>query len=390
MKKPLIISLLFIVLMLFFGRIQFTQVGQATDQDTLEVKALVLSTNDSKIVQTGISRIGSQLLLIEILEGSFKGQKITADNGLLGKLELDNYYKPGDKVIAALLVKDNKILAAKAIDLYRQDWQIVLFALFVLCLICYAGIIGIKSLLSFIASLFIIWELLIPGLLSGKHPLLLTTLILTLLTAIIIFAVAGFTKKGLAAFAGTMGGLLLTVLITQFFGDKLALGGMTQPYAETLLYSGHLDLNMKLVFYSAIILGASGAAMDIAMDVAAAMEEIKIKKPDIGMKELIQSGFNVGRAVIGTMTTTLLLAYSGGYLSLLMLFMSKNSSLVRMINLKIVSAEIMRTVVGSIGLVLVAPLTAIIAGWIYSSQFNLRVTGKADSSGSPETLAEEG
>ncbi|WP_276717184.1 YibE/F family protein [Caloranaerobacter azorensis] len=115
------------------------------------------------------------------------------------------------------------------------------------------------------------------------------------------------------------------------------------------------------------MIGASGAAMDIAMDVAASMEEIKIKKPDIQRKELIQSGFNIGRAVIGTMTTTLLLAYSGGYLTLLMLFMTKNSSLIRIINLKIVSAEIMRTLVGSIGLVLVAPITAIVAGWIFTS-----------------------
>jgi uncharacterized membrane protein len=131
-----------------------------------------------------------------------------------------------------------------------------------------------------------------------------------------------------------------------------------------------MDLNMQHIFYAAIIMGASGAAMDIAMDVCASMEEIKKKKPDIDRKTLIQSGFNVGRAVIGTMTTTLLLAYSGGYLTLLMLFMSKNTSFARMINLKIVAAEIMRTIVGSIGLVLVAPITAIVAGFVFSYDFS--------------------
>jgi uncharacterized membrane protein len=122
---------------------------------------------------------------------------------------------------------------------------------------------------------------------------------------------------------------------------------------------------MLEVFYAAIIIGASGAAMDIAMDVSASMKEIVEKKPEISEKELIKSGFNVGSAVIGTMTTTLLLAYSGGYLTLLMLFMTKNSSFLRIINLKIVSAEIMRTLIGSIGLVIVAPITALIAGNIY-------------------------
>jgi uncharacterized membrane protein len=128
---------------------------------------------------------------------------------------------------------------------------------------------------------------------------------------------------------------------------------------------------MKHIFYAAVVIGASGAAMDIAMDVAASMAEIKSKKPNIEMKELIESGFTVGQAVIGTMTTTLLLAYSGGYLTLLMLFMTKNSSLNRILNFKMVSAEILRTLTGSIGLVLVAPITAFLAGWIYCTEFSI-------------------
>ena len=139
---------------------------------------------------------------------------------------------------------------------------------------------------------------------------------------------------------------------------------MTQAFAETLLFSGNTSLNMRDIFFSAVVIGASGASMDIAMDVSASISEIKIKRPDIGPIELIKSGFNVGKAVIGTMTTTLLLAYSGSYLPLLMLFMVQNSSFSRILNLKIVSAEIMRTLVGSIGLVLVAPLTAVFAGFI--------------------------
>ena len=104
--------------------------------------------------------------------------------------------------------------------------------------------------------------------------------------------------------------------------------------------------------------------MDIAMDIAAAMDEIRLKKPDITPRELIRSGFTVGRQVIGTMTTTLLLAYSGGYLTLLMVFRVKDPSFMRMINLKIVSAEILRTLIGSIGLVMVAPITALLGGLI--------------------------
>jgi uncharacterized membrane protein len=111
-----------------------------------------------------------------------------------------------------------------------------------------------------------------------------------------------------------------------------------------------------------VLLGASGAAMDIAMDVSVSMNEIKLKRPDIAMWELVQSGFNVGRMVIGTMATTLLLAYSGGYLTMLMVFVSQGTSFTRIINMKLVAAEIFRILIGSIGLLMVAPVTAIIAG----------------------------
>ncbi len=339
--------------------------------NTIEVKAEIVETDNSDMIQSGVSRIGFQITKIKILEGKYKGKIIEAGNELVGAREFDNYFKPGDKIIAAIYIKEGKICGAKAVEYFRQNWEFALFALFILCLILYARFIGLKALLSFVASLYLIWTYLIPGLLEGKNPLILATIVLTMLSAIIIFSIAGFTRKGIAAFGGTICGLLLTVGLTLFFGSKLALYGMTQAFASTLLFSGYSHLNMQYIFYAAIIIGASGAAMDIAMDVAASMAEIKLKKPDIDMKELVQSGFNVGRAVIGTMTTTLLLAYSGGYLTLLMLFMTKNSSFGRILNLKIVASEIMRTLVGSIGLVLVAPLTAIFAGWILCTDIKL-------------------
>jgi uncharacterized membrane protein len=344
----------------------FLNINSKDREGNVEVKAIVLDTDNSDMIQAGISKIGFQILQVRIIEGKYQGEEISASNNLLGKLDIDNYYKEGDKIVVALLEKNNQIISAKAIDIYRQNWELVLFILFVVLLVWYAGYTGVKALFSFIASLYLIWSFLIPGLLEGKNPLLLSSLILLLLSALIIFAVAGFNKKGLAAFVGTISGLAITIAITVFFGNRLGLMGMTSPFAETLLFSGHLDLDMKDIFYAAIVIGASGAAMDIAMDIAASMEEIKLKKPDIKRKELIQSGFNVGRAVIGTMTTTLLLAYSGGYLTLLMLFMTKESTLSRMLNFKMVSAEILRTLTGSIGLVLVAPITAFFAGWIYS------------------------
>lgn len=357
---------LFIIIMLFLLLQESSKKNKDVD-NILEIKAKVLKVDNRNLVQSGITQLGSQILNIKILDGKYKGKKINAVNNLLGDKEIDNIYEKGNIIIVTLMEKNGEIVDAKANDMYRQGWEIVLFLIFIMCLLLYAKMIGLKAIFSFIASLYILWCFLIPNLLNGKEPIVYATITIILLSAIIIFSIAGITKKGISAFIGTIAGEILTIVITIFFGEKLKLYGMTSPHASTLLFSGHLDLNIRHIFYGAIMLGASGAAMDIAMDVAASMEEIKLKKPNITTKELIQSGFNVGRAVIGTMSTTLLLAYSGGYLTLLMLFKTKNVNLIRIINMKIVSAEIMRTLVGSIGLVLVAPLTAIVAGIIYTN-----------------------
>jgi Predicted multitransmembrane protein len=105
--------------------------------------------------------------------------------------------------------------------------------------------------------------------------------------------------------------------------------------------------------------------MDIAMDVSASMNEIIEKKPDVSRKEIVTSGFTVGRAVIGTMTTTLLLAYSGGCTAMLMIFIGQGLPLSSIININYVAAEMLHTIVGSFGLVTVAPFTAIVGGLIY-------------------------
>ena len=130
-------------------------------------------------------------------------------------------------------------------------------------------------------------------------------------------------------------------------------------YSESLLYAGYQDLNLTKIFMSGIFIGASGAMMDLAVDITSAVNEVIDKKPDISWREAACSGMNVGRAAMGTMTTTLLLAYSGGYIALLMTFMAQGTPIDHILNYKYVSAEILDTVVGSFGLVTVAPFTAL-------------------------------
>ncbi|WP_432736087.1 YibE/F family protein [Maridesulfovibrio sp. FT414] len=359
--SPLIFILLIAAVIWLF---QHEQASRNYDQAIKELRAVVTDVDNSSILEMGTARIGTQHVDVLLMEGEVKGQNVRATNQLTGQPEMDEIYYPGDTALMAVKIEDGKAVNARAVNHYRQGWELALFGIFVVILLIYARSIGLKALFSFVTSFYIIWKFFIPGLLSGSSPIMLTVITLSLLTVVIITSVAGFSRVTVIATLGTLCGLFLALTLTLFFGEKLKLAGMTAPFATMLVFSGHYTLDLLDIFYASVILGASGAAMDIAMDVAASMNEVMSKKPDITRNELIRSGFNVGRMVTGTMTTTLLLAYSGGYLTMLMLFVTKGTTFTRMLNFKLVAAEIFRTLVGSVGLVLVAPITAVLAGVI--------------------------
>ncbi len=344
--------------------LQHEQAARTGDPNVKELRAVVTDVDNSALVEMGTARIGAQHVDAVLMEGEVKGQAVRGVNQLTGQPDMDELFYPGDTLLMAVKLENGKAVNARAVNQYRQGWELALFGLFVVILLIYARSIGLKALFSFVTSFYLIWKFFIPGLLSGGNPILLTVLTLSLLTVVIITSVAGFSRVTLVATLGTLCGLFLALSLTLFFGEKLKLAGMTAPFATMLVFSGHYTLDLLDIFYASVILGASGAAMDIAMDVAASMNEVLDKKPDITRNELISSGFNVGRMVTGTMTTTLLLAYSGGYLTMLMVFVTKETTFTRMLNFKLVAAEIFRTLVGSVGLVLVAPITAVLAGFI--------------------------
>jgi len=251
----------------------------------------------------------------------------------------------------------------------------------------YAKRVGLFALLSFIGSIFIVFGILIPGLLAGYSPILITSLTVLVLSSMIILSVAGWTNKGKAALSGTVIGLIFTTVLCIIVGKLLHLDGMTQPLAQPLLFENGMQLNMVGILYAAIMVGASGAAMDVAMEMAATMEEIKYNSPMITRHNLLTSGLRVGNAVIGTMTTTLLLAYAGGFLTLLMLFVSRGNSLMQILNMKLVASEITRTLIGSLALIIVGPTTAWIASMMLTrhDQPTLQA-GKNEISNTPEIL----
>jgi len=335
---------------------------------SLWAKARILSTNNSMVKTIGPSKHGSQQLELEIISGRFRGRRFAATNNLLGKKEMDKFFSPDDIAFVVLDLNAEKTDVAyiNVIDHYRLDATMLLFAAFVLVLVGFAGWIGFKALISFICSAAFIIKVLLPLVLNGWNPVLVTLAIVSVLTFIIIFLVAGFTRKGLVSFIGSMGGVIATTLLSILFTNLFKIHGAVRPFAENLLYMGFDFISLPKLFMAGIFLASSGAVMDLSMDISAALAELVHKHPQITRAELIKSGFNVRRHVVGTMTTTLLLAYTGGYTALMMTFIAQGVPMANIINLIYVSAELIHTMVGSFGLILVAPITALVGGYIYT------------------------
>jgi uncharacterized membrane protein len=338
------------------------------DGNAVQCKGRVLSVSDSDVLQFGLVRTGIQAVELEILDGPHAGQTVRGLNQLLGKMEMDKLFTPGDTALVVLTRNAaGEVTHVNPVDHYRLGLEYLLFGLFVALLLIFGGWTGAKALLSFAFSALVIWKILIPSFLNGYNPVVVSLGVVTLLTACIIFLVGGMTRKGTTAFLGAMLGVGTACVLALIFTDLFRLHGAIKPFAESLLYTGYGHLDLKRIFVAAVFIGSCGAMMDLAMDVAASIEEVARSMPGAGRRQLLGAGLRVGRAVVGTMTTTLLFAYSGGYIALLMMFMAQGVPLSNLFNLIYVAAEVLNTLVGSFGLVAVAPFTALVGAFLFGA-----------------------
>ncbi|RJP88916.1 MAG: YibE/F family protein [Desulfobacteraceae bacterium] len=331
----------------------------------IHARGRIMAVDNSQVRQNLIIKTEAQNLTVRLLSGPHKGQEIFVTNMLTGKLEFDEFYEARSIVLVEYDTVDGKPDHGIARGHYRLQMQLVLIGLFALLLFLVAGVTGLKAMLSFIFTAMVLWKLYFPMLLNGFSPIPLGLGIVALLTAVITFSVGGLNRRGIATFTGAMMGVLLTCILAVYFAKWFALHGAVRPFAETLLYSGFYHLRLTEIFIASVFIASSGAVMDLAMDIAATMDEIKRKHPSIGLFEHIHSGLRVGRAVTGTMTTTLLLAYSASHITMFLLFMAKGLPAENILNAPFVAAEVLNILVGSFGLVTVAPFTAIVAGFLY-------------------------
>ncbi|OGK07837.1 MAG: hypothetical protein A2W80_02605 [Candidatus Riflebacteria bacterium GWC2_50_8] len=258
---------------------------------------------------------------------------------------------------------------------YKSHRLLFISALILLLIAGVAGVNGVKAMLALFFTLIVIFGLMARLLLSGWAPIPLTIFASLLISTVYLSIITGLTKKGVIALVGTVCGVILAGLFGWMAAVLLKLTGYTGD-ETTFLQLLNAEIDLRGLLISGIIIGALGAVMDVAISISSSLFEISLANPGYDRKKLFESGMNIGRDIIGSMVNTLILAYTGASLTLILLFaiQKEDFPLIKVMNMEFICAEIVRSLAGLFGMVLAIPITAAVGAWIYSM-----ATAKADN-----------
>lgn len=324
---------------------------------------------DVQDLQQGDNSV-KQVALVKVLSGKFKGTERLIDNMLTGNPAYDINLQKGDKVILHVERKTEDIINADDVDFFiadikRDDALVWTSIAFVMLLLLIGRKKGLYSLLSIIATVALIFFMLMPMILHGFCPIASAVLVGILSTIITIYLVGGFNSKSSSAIIGTSLSLVFAgglSLITIYLAHLTGFAGEESMF----LYSAHPELDFQGLLSASMIIAALGALMDTGVSIASAINEIYETDKNLTVKQLFKSGMNIGKDVIGTMSNTLILVYLGSSLPLVLL--SNNIDLQKFFNLNQVATEISSAIIGSIAILLCVPLTAIISAYLIKNQ----------------------
>ncbi|GMA99956.1 YibE/F family protein [Pelosinus sp. IPA-1] len=356
-------SLIFLGLMAFlFTYFEFdTQTKNIVDSSSSHYEnAIVLSK--SMLIDEHPDYYQEELVKVRLETGANKGQIVEIRHSIAAKQQIfDLVVNPGDRLVIEIL-NENGIEGYYIGDFYRIPYFILLLGILLLGLFIFGRITGVKSLIGIGLVLFLLWHgFLAHTMHSQLNIYLLTLLYCGFISLLVLMLVGGFTKKTWAALLGTWGGVFIAGLLSYMTIQLMHLTGIDTEEAVTLKM-GMPSIDFQGILFASIIIGALGAIIDVTISIASAQSEIWAANPKIGWRDLYKRGMNVGSDMMGAMVNTLILAYVGGFMPSLLLLASYNGvSFTHIINTQGIMTELIRAIIGSIGLIYAIPLTAIIS-----------------------------
>lgn len=324
------------------------------------VEQILSDSTERDSVSEGHYR-GNQNLVVRIKTGQYAGQQMMAEN-TVGPI----YGAPmavGDGVTVGLSTYADGTVRCYVYEYNRFPGLLLVVGAFLIVTVLVGGKVGLKSLLSLVLTVAALIFILLPLLLRGWPTIPTTFLISVLVTAATFVILGGVDRKTICACLGTLAGILLATVFGLLAQSWLRIDGYRQEYAEALLQlrqTGESAIGITGLVTAGVIVSALGAVMDVAMSISSAIQELTRVNPDLTARDLMKSGMNIGRDMVGTMSNTLILAILGSGLTLIVYIYSLGLQPRQLLSSPYMSLEAISAVASSIGVMLAVPLTAAI------------------------------
>lgn len=311
-----------------------------------------------------------QLLEIEVGTGSRSGERFRVEHGSQNLTNVYRLYRPGDLVVLSLVRKEDGSEVAFVNDFVRLGPLMVLAAIFVAAVLLLGRWKGLRALLGMAVSLVVIVGYMLPHIMAGADPVLVCTLGSFVLLSYTLYIVYGWKVKTHVAVLGTWAALLVTGLLSWSFVELTRLSGFGSEDAMLLQTAG-MQIDPRGLVLAGFIIGALGVMDDVTINQSSAVVELYAANPRLSWPELYKRGMNIGLDHVASMVNTLLLAYVGASLPLLLLLWEGGESFLLTLNGEFIAEEIVRTLVGSLGLLSAVPITTLLAS--RAAQFTRRL-----------------
>lgn len=337
--------------------------------EKMKVVEIVDSNYEQTLFGDDAEMRGEEIILFEgqFVKGYKKGETVLAIQRVDDMYAVDmRPVKAGDMI----LVYDNPDPEIDIDYMFAEFHRVtvlwVLMAIFALLLLLFGRNKGVNTLVSLVFTLGAIFLVFIPAVLANGNIYLWAIITCIYIIFMTLLIVSGWTRKSLAAIIGCLSGVTVSGVLVLFCDLFLHMTGLVNEDSMYLMMLNTEDpVDIKAIIFAAIILGAVGAIMDVAMSLSSSLAELKEQAPDMTGSGVVRSGFVIGRDIMGTMSNTLILAYIGSSLSTTLLLVAYNSNVMLLFNTEMIVVELLQAVAGSFGILLTIPLTSIICGVLY-------------------------
>jgi len=360
-----LIALLLAVLAAFFLWPYFTRVD-LPDVNMSSFGSETARARVTEIIEEGEIDLGGtiqryQLARVELLEGEYKGIIMEIDYGRRQVLSNTTYLQAGDKVLVTVGLRPDGVLTVYFVDFVRSDSLLWLTAIFVAVILAISRWKGLRSLLSMAFSLLVIIGYIIPHILVGEDPLWVSIAGSVILLGVTLYLTYGWNLKTHAAVVSMIFVLLITGTLAVLAVFFTRLTGSGDENALFLIQMLNTQINLRGLLLGGMIIGALGVLDDLVTTQASAVFELHQANESLGFRQLFRAAMRIGQDHVAATVNTLVLAYAGAALPMLLMFSLGRGNYGFLVNFEFIAEEIVRTLVGSLGLVTAVPLTTAIA-----------------------------